>query len=218
MLREQINITPDDSILDIGCGVGRTAIALTTYINQNGKYEGFDVVKRGIDWCERGIGNDFPNFNFKYVSLFNDLYNTSNNKAIDFIFPYKNRSFNKIFTFSVFTHMQIDEIQHYFTEIRRVMEVDGLCFSTFFLYNSDEEDFITKKKDFNFPFTGDGYKLMNENVKSGNIAIHKSKLNEMLEKAKLKPIKIIDGFWKDDVYDKTKKEYQDIVIFKSMLI
>ena len=216
LLREQINLMPDDSVLDIGCGVGRTAIALATYINQTGSYKGFDVVKRGIEWCEKGIGKDFYNFNFKYVPLFNDLYNTSNNKAIDFIFPYKNHSFNKIFTFSVFTHMQIDEIQHYFKEIKRVMKVDGLCFSTFFLYDSENEEYIIKKKDFNFPFKGDGYRLMNKDVKSGNIAIHKNKLDEMLENAKLKLVKIIDGFWIDEVYNKTKKEYQDIVIIKTI--
>jgi hypothetical protein len=27
-------------------------------------------------------------------------------------------------------------------------------------------------------------------------------------------VKKVDGFWKDDVKDKLKKEYQDIVVFK----
>lgn len=214
LLKEEINLLPDDTILDIGSGVGRTAIALTTYLNENGNYDGFDVVKKGVDWCESGIGKDFPNFNFKFIPLFNDLYNTSKLKTLDFTFPYKAKSFDKIFSFSVFTHMQIDEIQHYFNEIESALKVDGLCFSTFFLYDSENEDYIAKRKDFNFPFKHGGFRLMNESVKSGNIAINKTKLNKMLKKARLKKVKLIDGYWKDKIKDETKKEYQDIVVFK----
>ncbi len=215
LLKDEINLLPSDTILDIGSGVGRTAIALSSYLNAQARYEGFDVVKKGVDWCNSGLGKDFPNFNFKYVSLFNDLYNTSNNSALDFIFPYEDHTFDKIFTFSVFTHMMLDEIQHYFKQIQRVITNEGLCFSTLFLYSSEDESYIATRKDFNFPFKGDdGYRLMNENVKSGNIAIHKDKLDEMLKNAGLKRVKFIDGFWKDKVRDYSKKEYQDIVIFK----
>ena len=216
LLKEEIKLTPSDAVLDIGCGVGRTAIALTQYLNEKGSYVGFDVVEKGINWCKKGIGNDFSNFQFEYVSLFNDLYNTSKNKAADFVFPYDDGRFDKVFTISLFTHMQIDEIQHYFNEIERVVNDSGLCFSTFFLYDSNDEDYIASKKDFNFPHEGDGFRLMNENVKSGNIAIHKFKLDEMFKKANLQKVRIVDGYWKDKVRDKSKKEYQDIVIFKKL--
>ncbi|AUP78851.1 class I SAM-dependent methyltransferase [Flavivirga eckloniae] len=215
LLKEEISLIPSDFVLDIGSGVGRTAITLTTYLDESGSYDGFDVVKKGIDWCNSGIGKDFPNFNFKYVALFNDLYNISESSALEFVFPYKENSFSKIFTFSVFTHMMLEEIQHYFCEIQRVITDDGLCFSTFFLYDSNDEDYVATRKHFNFPVKGnDGFRLMNENVKSGNIAIHKTRLDEMLKNANLKRLKTIDGFWKDEVRDESKKEYQDIVVFK----
>ncbi len=215
LLKNQINLLPTDVTLDIGCGVGRTAIALSSYLNRNTRYDGFDVVKKGIDWCDSGLGKDFPNFHFKYVPLFNDLYNTSENSALDFIFPYEDNTFDKVFTFSVFTHMMLEEIQHYFKQIQRVITDEGLCFSTFFLYDSEDENYVATRKDFNFPVKGgNGFRLMNENVKSGNIAIHKSKLDEMLKKAGLKRVKLIDGFWKDEEINYTRIEYQDIVIFK----
>ncbi|MEN3323433.1 class I SAM-dependent methyltransferase [Mariniflexile soesokkakense] len=217
LLIEEIDLMPSDKVLDIGSGVGRTAIALTTYLDKSGSYDGFDVVKKGVDWCNSGIGNDFPNFKFKYVSLFNDLYNTSKNSALDFVFPYQDNSFTKIFTFSVFTHMMLEEIQHYFKEIQRVLTKDGQCFSTFFLYDSEDEDYAGTRAHLNFPKKGDdGFRLMHENVKSGNIAIHKTKLDNMLKTAGLIRVKTIDGFWKDEVQDLSKKEYQDIVIFKSI--
>lgn len=214
LLKDEIDLSPADSILDIGSGVGRTAIAISNFLNENGSYDGFDVVKEGVDWCNAGLGKDFSNFNFKYVPVFNDLYNKSKLKATDFKFPYEKNSFKKVFSFSLFTHMQIEEIQHYFSEIERVLKSDGLCFSTFFLYNSINEEYISSRKDFNFPYKKDDFRLMHNDVKSGNIAINEEKLKDMLKAANLEFVKIVDGFWKDDRDDKTKKEFQDIVVFK----
>ena len=55
---------------------------------------------------------------------------------------------------------------------------------------------------------------MHEDVKSGNIAIQEDKLKIMINNANLEFVKIVDGFWKDDVRDESKREYQDIVVFK----
>jgi len=214
LLKKETNLKPDDIVLDIGSGIGRTAIALTEYLNSEGKYEGFDVVKKGVDWCIKKIGKEYPNFKFTYIPLFNDLYNNSTLKAENFIFPYEDAYFDVIFSFSVFTHMQIDEIQNYFKEINRVLKPNGLAFSTFFLYDNESETFISEVNDFKFPILKEGYRLMDERVKSGNIAFHKEKLSNMLQKEKLSIVKILDGFWKDKIKDSYKIEYQDIVLFK----
>ena len=214
MLKQYANLQPDHSVLDIGSGIGRTAIALTSYLNENGSYEGFDVVERGVQWCNSRIHKEHTNFKFKYVPLFNDLYNTATLKASEFVFPYADNTIDVAFSFSVFTHMQIEEIQHYFNQVYRVLKPGGVCFSTFFLYDDASEEFISTKKDFSFPVEKNGYRLMNDSVKSGNIAIHKNKLFHMLSQEHFEQVKIIDGFWKDEVRDTAKKEYQDIVVFK----
>ena len=216
LLKQHINLKPNDAILDIGSGIGRTAIALTEYLKPEGSYKGFDVVKLGVDWCNSKIGKDYPNFEFEYIPLFNDLYNTSELKAEEFVFPYGEESFNKIFSFSVFTHMQIEEIQNYFKEIHRVLQTDGLAFSTFFLYDEHNENYISTENKFKFPIKKDGYRLMNEDVKSGNIAIHKSTLKAMLAKENLEAVNIIDGFWKDSSTYSKDASYQDIVVFKKL--
>lgn len=214
LLKKYISINPDDHILDVGSGIGRTAIALTEYLSKNAKYEGFDAVQKGIDWCNSKITKDFPNFNFTYTPISNDLYNDSGLKASEFIFPYKDYSFDKVFLFSVFTHMQIDEIQNYLEEIKRVLKPGGLCLTTLFSYNSDNESYISSREEFNFPINGDGFKLMNEKVKSSNIAISENKLNEMISKAGFSKQNFVDGFWKDAVFDGTKEEYQDILVLR----
>lgn len=213
MLKNDISLKPADRILDIGSGIGRTAIALTGFLSEDGSYEGFDVVKQGVDWCNKRIASDHRNFNFTYVPLFNDLYNTASLKATEFIFPYPENDFDKIFSFSVFTHMAIDEIEHYLFQIKRVLKPGGKCLSTFFIYDDENEDYIANREGFGFPWAGEGYRLMNENVKAGNIAIHRKELKNMMERSGLEILRLEEGFWKDQTKDATKREYQDIVIF-----
>lgn len=212
LLKKFIHLQPDDAVLDIGSGVGRTAIALTNYINDQGSYDGFDVVKKGVQWCNNRIHKDYKNFNFKYVSLYNDLYNHEGTTATQFIFPYKDASFDKIFSFSVFTHMMVDEISHYLSEIERVLKPGGMCLCTFFWYDATNEDFIATREGFNFPYKHKGYRLMNETTKYGNIALDKKLLNTLIIKAQLSPQALIEGYWKDAQKDKNKVEYQDMAI------
>lgn len=213
LLQEHINIQPQDTVLDIGSGVGRTALALTKYLNQNGSYDGFDVVEEGVNWCTKTIHKKHPNFNFKYIPLYNDLYNASGQEAKNFVFPYATGHFDKIFTFSVFTHMMVDEIDNYCKEMSRVLKKDGLAFSTFFIYDDTNETQIAKQNPFNFPHAFDGYRLMNTKVKSGNIALHIHTLQAILAKNNLVLVSITEGTWKTWVH--TSKEYQDIVVFKN---
>lgn len=215
LMQNYINLNPGDSVLDIGSGVGRSAMVLTEILNGESRYEGFDVVKEGVDWCNQKIKKDFPNFNFTYVPLFNDLYNEEKNDASQFIFPYEDSFFDKIFSFSVFTHMKLSEIEHYFSEINRVMKPDGLSLHTFFLYDDNDAEHISSLENFNFPVDRGNYKLMSDKVESANIAIHKDMLHLMADRAGLEIISIIDGFWKGEKKDNSGNDYQDTVIFKN---
>src|SRR5690606_34805323 len=49
--REYIDLRSDDVVLDIGSGIGRTAVPLTEIIT-TGQYESYDVVKNGLDWVQ----------------------------------------------------------------------------------------------------------------------------------------------------------------------
>jgi len=189
---------------------------LTEYLSKEGKYEGFDVVKKGVDWCKKGIGKDFANFNFTYVPLFNDLYNTSTNKADEFKFPYPESTFHTTFSFSVFTHMKLSEIDHYFQEINRVLKPGGKSLNTFFLYDDSDSDYIAKREGFSFPVDRGNFKLMNEKVEGANIAIHKDEIHAMAKRNGLKVNLIQDGFWKYGKEKSNSNEYQDIVVVEKL--
>jgi 2-polyprenyl-3-methyl-5-hydroxy-6-metoxy-1,4-benzoquinol methylase len=55
-------LQPHHAVLDIGSGIGRVAIPLTEYLSEEGRYEGFDVVEKGVQWCQAHITQQFPNF------------------------------------------------------------------------------------------------------------------------------------------------------------
>lgn len=214
LLKEYVSLNPDHAVLDVGCGIGRAAVALTQYLSKDGRYEGFDVVKKGIDWCEKHIAKDFSNFTFKHVSLNNDLYFLTDQKAEDFVFPYEDNFFDTVFLFSVFTHMQPKEVENYLNEIYRVLKPEGKCLSTFFLYNDENESHISNENNgFCFSYGREGYKLMSEKVPSANIAFKEDFLVEMIQKSRLKLENKIYGTWagqsREGLHD-----FQDILIFQ----
>ncbi len=131
------NLKPNHSVLDIGSGIGRMAIPLTKYLSEKGKYEGFDIVEKGVKWCKRKITPEFPNFNFNYLNLKNSLYNLSTDKEASLLkFPYNDNYFDFIFLTSVFTHMLPADVENYLREINRVLKKSGNLLYHIFHYKS----------------------------------------------------------------------------------
>lgn len=126
-----------DHVLEVGCGIGRIAIPLTHLLSK-GSYQGFDIVRHGIEWCQKTITPKFSNFHFQWVDIYNKTYNPAGQcLATDFQFPYSDEVFDFTFLTSVFTHMLPLDLQHYLGEINRTLKDGGTCFFTAFLINED---------------------------------------------------------------------------------
>ena len=213
-LFEHSHIQPEHRVLDIGSGIGRTAVRLTSFIKTEGSYEGFDVVEKGVRWCQKKISKDFPNFQFQYVPLHNDLYNNNEKSALDFRFPYPNQEFDTAFLFSVFTHMAALEIAHYLKEINRVLKPGGECLFTCFVYDDALEEKVSQRDHFNFPYKGEGFRLMDQKVTAANIALQHSYLEQIVKMAGLEIKTVVPGHWRDKSMKDTISEFQDIVLVK----
>jgi ubiquinone/menaquinone biosynthesis C-methylase UbiE len=208
------NLKPDDYVLDVGSGIGRMAIPLTTYLSEKGKYEGFDIVKKGVDWCKKEITARFPRFNFTHIELRNTLYNTNTEMiASDFKFPYSDEYFNFVFLISVFTHMLPADVENYLREINRVLKPKGICFATFFIIDDESDIILTKNKNFKFLYDKGEYFLMDEKVPEANVGYRFKYLQGLISRSGLRINSNYAGYWSGR--DKSESlDFQDILILE----
>jgi ubiquinone/menaquinone biosynthesis C-methylase UbiE len=213
--KSKCDLKPDESVLDVGCGIGRMAIPLTFYMNNGGRYEGFDVVKRGIMWCQNNISPRYPNFRFHHSDIRNKQYNPAGKlSAGEYRFPFEDSSFDLVFLTSVFTHMVPMDMEHYFMEIARVLKKSGRCLITFFLLNPESLDLV-KSGNGTQPFKhGFGpYQVVKKNNPEAAIAYEEAYINECYKKNGMNIKTIYYGSWcgRGDYLS-----YQDIIIAQKL--
>lgn len=125
-------LNPNMDILDVGCGQGRMARPLVSYL-ESGSYHGFDIDKSGIAWCVKEYAVE-ENFHFEHADVINARYNKEGCvSAKNYRFPYDDNQFDFIFLTSVFTHMFAGDVKNYLSEIARVLKPNGKCLITWFL-------------------------------------------------------------------------------------
>jgi SAM-dependent methyltransferase len=153
VFREIADLGADERILEVGCGIGRMAVPLTQYLSPTGRYDGFDIVPEGIDWCTSRIAAADPRFRFVHVDIHNTLYNPAGRlHAGAFSFPYADGSFSFVFLTSVFTHLLPASVERYLEEIYRVLASrGGRCLATMFLLNDDAEARIRRRRSSQIP-------------------------------------------------------------------
>ena len=140
-------VTPESSVLDVGCGIGRMAIPFTDYLSEAGRFEGFDVDDKAIKWCSDNITPLFPNFKFQLSEVNNKFYNPNfPTIASEYVFPYNDNEFDFVYLTSVFTHMLPIDFENYLSEISRVLNPNGVCFITYFLITEDSTALIKARK------------------------------------------------------------------------
>ncbi len=129
-------LKPDAKFLDIACGCGRVARALTHYLDASAAYEGFDAARKPVEWAQSEITPRFPNFHFRTADTFNKRYNPAGKTgAAELIFPYEDNQFDFAFAGSLYTHMLPEEVANFVAETKRVLKSGGTTLATFCLLN-----------------------------------------------------------------------------------
>jgi SAM-dependent methyltransferase len=137
------HLQPDATMLDVGSGIGRKTVPLIHYLNHRGRYEGIEIVKAGVEWCQQQITRRHPSFHFQQIDVFNAYYNPAGIiKAAEYRFPFSDALFDFVTLGSVFTHLQPADLIQYLSEVARVLKPGGRCLITFFLLNQESSALI----------------------------------------------------------------------------
>jgi SAM-dependent methyltransferase len=218
-LQQWIGLNSDHTVLEIGCGIGRDAIPLTQIL-KNGKYLGIDIIGHSINWCSKNISARNSNFHFYHFDVKDQLHNSGGTiKTTDITLPLMDHSVDRIFLYSVFTHMFQSDIEHYLREFRRVLKPDGLVYATTFIFNEAilQSARATNLTPFNLRFEHEfspGCRINDPVHPLGAVAYTPEIWDEMVLNTGLRYAKpILKGSWSGFYSD--PEDGQDVVILTS---
>jgi SAM-dependent methyltransferase len=181
-------ISPDASVLEVGCGVGRDAIQLADHLSPDGRYVGIDIIRPSIEWCQANIGARHPHFTFYHLDIQSQIHNPGgSSQARDVRLPVASRSADRILLQSVFTHMFRRDIVHYLREFRRILKPGGKVVASFFLIDDEARRAIDAGRgDPRFGLTfqfrrGWGCWINDQEFPEGAVAYSLEALSEMLK-------------------------------------
>ncbi len=161
LLRVYGRITRSSRVLEIGCGLGRTAFPLR-YVVVDGTYDGFEIVQHKVAFLQRTFHKAYPNFRFVWADIHNTFYNPEGQiRAADYTFPYDDGAFDIVYAASVFTHLLPETAARYLAEAARVLKPDGRCLVSFFLLDNYRTNhlrpFMFARREFAFEHQYGGY-------------------------------------------------------------
>lgn len=132
-IEKNVGIKPTDNVVEIGCGIGRIAIPLTTLLGQ-GTYLGTEVIRPSVEWLTQNVASRNTNFRFIHHDIHDTLHNPAGTlSALDITLPVGDATVDLIMLHSVFTHMFGHEISHYLREFRRILKPGGHVYASCFL-------------------------------------------------------------------------------------
>ncbi len=168
----EAGLQPHHHVLDIGCGTGRVAFALTEYLNAEGLYTGFDVNLDGLIWMMRHLPKTEAGFRIVRADVHNTEYRPDvSAPAAGYRFPASDASVDVVFATSVFTHLRAGDAENYFREIGRCLKPGGTAYVTLFAMTPERWALAEAGKAF-IPFErfGDGAYVGSSDVPEATIA------------------------------------------------
>ncbi len=198
ILDEIVGIKSNYVVLEIGCAIGRDAIPLTDKLT-HGRYYGVDIIYPSIEWCSNNITPLHPNFTFHHFDVKDQLHNPSGvMKTTDIHLPLEDCSVDRIIVWSVFTHMYMEDILHYFKEFKRCLKPGGLTYATCFIF--DDMSIASTKKiypaEFNLRFEHELSVSTLYDVRTTTKSPYDAFLrNLLIETSGLKLARFIKGDW-----------------------
>ena len=202
------------SILEIGCGDGRVAAEFARN-HPSLSYTGFDINKNWIKQLKEKF--QLPNYKFKYSDIHNGMYNPEGcQKPEKFSFKLADNDYDLIYLASVFTHMRLDGVRNYLSEIENLLDEGGEIWSSWYIIpeGSDEHKNGRNRVE-NFKYDMGNFYTCNKECPETAIAYSEEMINKLLSKTRLEIKNKTFGYWRNNNHKSDLHRLnQDILVLK----
>lgn len=190
-------LQPTHSVLDLGCGIGRTALAMSNFLRPPGSYTGIDVIDFAVRWCQTNITAKYPNFTFMHADVRNRMYNPrGRTNPHHFSFPFPQEKFDFCTATSLFTHLLPEATERYVAEVSRVLRKDGCFLSTWFLLDEETEPFVNAGlSEYTFPFRFISHAQRRQDIPEQVVAYYGHYLKALFARVGLEIEAVYYGGW-----------------------
>jgi SAM-dependent methyltransferase len=211
------NLAPGAAVLDIGCGCGRIATALTQHLSSEGRYAGVDIVPELIRFAQAFITAAYPNFRFFLLNDRNQSYDKLRGENAGFDIARLEDagaagSFDFVLSVSLFTHLDFPAASEMLASAARLLKPGGSGFVTFFVVNEETaERMKLGQTGFSFRHTSPSGRVHTEqkDEPTAAVAYDQTTLEELIGSAGLHIANQLPGYWSSGVPGVT---FQDAVI------
>jgi len=140
-LLEHYGLVPSADVLEVGCGLGRLAYELASYLDDDGTYAGFDIAPSAIEWLRARYEPRLSGFRFDLLDVQSERFRPEGAHRPDLVrFPYDDAQFDVACAFEVFMHLPAEGVANYMSEIARVLRPGGLAVVTFMAIYPEEHE------------------------------------------------------------------------------
>ena len=125
-----LGYTPDQYLVDLGCGQGRLAIGLARRFAV-ARYLGLDVSLRSIEWCRGAISARHPAYQFRHLDVVNARYNPTGRPLTPaFRLPVPDLAADIVYMWGLVTNLEPEHMPIYAGETSRILRRGGQVFVT----------------------------------------------------------------------------------------
>jgi SAM-dependent methyltransferase len=218
-IEKYAKLNAGDSILDVGCGCGRIAAALTQYVDQKSHYVGIDIVPGLIDFARNFITPRYPSFEFLLLNQGSTSYDSWRQKGAEtgiatLTEAVPAESIDLAISVSLFTHLDYPAALEMLTSIHQVLKNDGRVFMTVFVLDAIARDSIEAgRTPFSFKQRTPGGKLFAERSDDPTFAVayNDALLDELVSSAGFQIDRRVRGYWSIGGIGET---FQDVLVLK----
>ena len=194
------------TIVDIGCGCGRAAMALGPYLRPHDEYRGFDTWRDGIEWAASNLSNLYPTLKFFVLPQINQGRRKGYQADQVFTLDLPDGWASGVLATSLFTHLHLQACEDYLKEVYRVLKPGARAFTTFFFAFPGHELPKTAKIERN----EHGYFIVDESYVDA--FFHENVIIDLVQKIGFRLAVKRYGYWGNRPRNRFSRQGQDLLI------